>query len=88
VLDVHVVALAYYMPTDNWDANSHGGVISCETNEVVADSTELTFYVADTDKPAFELSPLSFVVASAVAFAALVSLVCVGLLVYFKKRKH
>ena len=84
VLDVHVAALAYYMPTDNWDANLHGGVISCETNEVAADSTQLTFYVTDTDKPAFELSPLTLVVASAVAFAVAGA----GLLVYFKKRKR
>ena len=84
VLDVHVAALAYYMSTDNWDANSHGGIISCETNEVAADSTQLTFYVADTNKPAFELSPLTLVVASAVAFAVAGA----GLLVYFKKRKR
>jgi hypothetical protein len=76
VLSVHVSALAYYMPSDNWNVNSHGGVVACESNEIAVGSDEITFYVAD------ESNPVTFVAASVAALAV----ISVGLFYYQKKR--
>ncbi len=85
LLSVHVSAVAYYMPSDNWDVNAHGGIIVCETNEIVVDSNEITFYVVDTDKPALELPSVTLIGGASVASVAGVA---IGLLYYHKKRQH
>jgi hypothetical protein len=85
LLSVHVSAVAYYMPSDNWDVNSHGGIIVCEMNEIVVDSNEITFYVVDTDKPALELPSVTLIGGASVVSVAGVA---IGLLYYHKKRQH
>jgi len=80
VIGVHAVALAYYMPTENWNPNVHGGVVSSEANEVVGDSTEITFFVFDTEKQALILPSVTFTV------FAVASVGGAGLLLYFKKK--
>ncbi len=48
VLTVSAMAESYYMPAENWDAFSHGGVVKSETCTIIANSTETTFYVIGT----------------------------------------
>ena len=75
LLSVNASAVSYYMPSDNWNPDSHGGVVASENSEIAFNSEEVTFYVD---------SPVHIWQIMAVSLTAIVALVS---LVYFRRRK-
>jgi hypothetical protein len=75
LLSVNASAVSYYMPSDNWNPASHGGVVASENSEIAFNSEGVTFYV-DSQVHVWQIMAVS-----------LTTIVVLALLVYFKKHK-